>query len=117
MREIIRLETTQQAFDIDIAPDDIAALRITYEQDGEIILEKDKDDLVFTPLEDDDCGFLYRGLFTFTQAETKLFSANSNVVVQMHVLTTSGQSLPSHQWDVEIYPILNDTILTAEEET
>lgn len=115
MKEIIRLQTAEQVFDIDIAPDDIAAMRITYEQDGATVIEKDKDDLVFSPLEDDDCGFLYRATFTFTQAETKLFNANSNVTVQLHVLTTTGQSLPSHQWSVEIYPILNDTILEAEE--
>ena len=115
MKEIIRLQTTQQAFDIDIAPDDIAAMRITYEQDGETVVEKSKSDLVFTELEDDECGFLYRATFTFTQAETKLFNAHSNVTVQVHVLTTSGQSLPSHQFDVEIYPILNDTILEAEQ--
>jgi hypothetical protein len=115
MKEIIRLQTTEQAFDIDIAPDDIAAMRITYEQDGVTVIEKSKDDLVFSALQDDDCGFLYRAMFSFTQAETKMFNANSNVTVQLHVLTTSGQSLPSHQFDVEIYPILNDTILEVEE--
>lgn len=114
MREIIRLETTQQIFDIDINPDDIAAMRISYEQDGEIVIEKHKSDLVFTELQDDACGFLYRGTFAFTQAETKKFNANSNVVVQLHVLTTYGQSLPTHQWTVEVYPILNDEILTPE---
>lgn len=76
----------------------IAAMRLTYEQKGKIVLTKEKDDFEVS-------GNTIAA--KLTQEETLLFDANIQVRIQLHVRTNNGKALATRPWTVPVYILLD----------
>lgn len=85
-------------FDVSLIDD----LRISYEQLGEVKLEKSKKDCV---LEGNTIAF------TLTQEETLLFLTHANVKLQVRVKTTDGNVLTSEIIKLSVGQCINDEVL------
>lgn len=96
-------------FDFD-AKKTLKNILITYAQDGEIILEKKKDDLEFDT-EDTADGVLYRAFYQLTQEETKLFDKRPFATVQVRMLDNVGHVITSPMVRMRVEKVLNDEVL------
>ena len=96
-----RATTPTHSFVIDIDPNAIAQVLITYEQHRKVVLEKRKSDLTLS-------GNTWS--FTLTQEEANMF-LSGNVSVQVRVTTNGGQALASDIFDLDVHRVLNDEVL------
>lgn len=94
--------TPTHKFKVDINTNLINKLRISYEQNGEIVLRKEKKDC---QMSGDTIAL------KLTQEETLKFNAPSNVRVQLHALTTDGNSLATTPVSVPVYILLDKVVL------
>lgn len=79
--------TPTHTFGLPISTDKIAALRITYEDSGKIVLQKEKDD----------CELIGSKVITkLSQEETLRFGSNKIIRIQLKVKTTGGDVLVSN---------------------
>ena len=98
-----RLTTPTHRFTLPL--DDVSIIeriRITYAQYGEIVLVKDEYDIDY-----DGCDAVVK----LTQEETKLFNDQKKDEIQVHVLTSGGDSLVSNIIKVDCDRVLNDEVL------
>lgn len=109
---MIRATTPLQEFVFTDNPDTFARVLITYSQDDNIVLEKGKEDLAFTP-EYDEAGEVvdYIGAFRMTQEEANLFEPGA-AQVQVRVLMTSGEALAGDRATMKVEEVLNDEVLS-----
>lgn len=104
-----RLTTPRQEFQFDTDPSDFARIQITYNQDGNNILVKEKNDLTIEQTEDG----TWTASFTMTQEETALFDPDGDVVrCQTRILTTQGEALASDIATIKVKDVLNQEVLT-----
>lgn len=75
---------------------------VTYEQDGNIVLEKYTDDLTISD---------YSVTAELNQEETLRFEADKMVVIQIKVKTTDGDVIPSDKMYASVYEVLNKEVL------
>ena len=108
---MIRLTTPIHSFLFDTDPSVYERILITYAQGNRIVLEKEKDDLTIEQEPTTD-GTVWSASFRLTQEETKAFSPNSAVKIQIRVLTEAGEALASEQIRVLVSDVLNDEVLT-----
>lgn len=106
---MIRATTPKHMFIFDTDPSVYERILITYAQNGEIIIEKGKDDLTIEEITDSGVQ-KYNAWFRLTQEEANKFSARM-VAVQVRVLTTSGEALASEQMSFRVEDVLNDEVL------
>ena len=106
---MIRATTPKHMFIFDTDPSVYERILITYAQNGEIIIEKGKDDLTVEEITDSGVQ-KYNAWFRLTQEEANKFSARM-VAVQVRVLTTSGEALASEQMSFRVEDVLNDEVL------
>ena len=106
---MIRATTPKHMFIFDTDPSVYERILITYAQNGEIIIEKGKDDLTIEEITDSGVQ-KYNAWFRLTQEEANKFSAKM-VAVQVRVLTTSGEALASEQMSFRVEDVLNDEVL------
>lgn len=92
------LHTFVLPFDTEI----IQSVRVSYEQKGKIVLEKETESFAKT------ANAL---ALTLTQEETLLFDALVPVRIQMHILTTAGTAMPSRIKTVPAYVLLNKKVI------
>lgn len=98
--------TPTHFFTFPIKADDIDKILITYMQDGQIVLQKSKDDLEFEEKELDDGSAIIVGSFQFTQEESLLFDGRKpKYCIQVKVKTNAGDVLVS---DVRYYDVEPD---------
>lgn len=112
--KMYRATTPKQIFIFEVDPSEFTRILITYSQNGQIILEKEKDDLTFeevTNAFNDIIG--YSAWFRMSQEETKKFSAAPGklVTVQVRVLTSSNEALASDKKTFTMQDVLNDEVL------
>ena len=106
-----RASTPKHVFTFDFNPDRyFKRIQITYAQDNEIILTKEKEDLVFDTKETA-CGTAYTASFQLTQEETKLFEAGTPAQVQIRCFGAIYDAPGSAVFSVDVWPALNDTVL------
>lgn len=108
-----RLTTPTHRFQFTVDPDaTYSKIRITYSQNDDIILEKNKSDLTFTSATIEG-ETVYYASFKMTQAESKLFSANAydKAYVQVRAGTSGGDWFASPIMEVSVYDVLNDEVL------
>lgn len=111
---MIRATTPRHVFVFeDIDPvENFSQILISYAQNDQIVLEKNKDDLEFST---ETCGKkqVYVASYRLTQEETKLFSSKPrNVVeVQVRALTNGGDVYASDKRSITVQDVLNDEVL------
>ena len=94
--------TPTHRFNVDIDTALISKLRISYEQNGKIVLTKEKEDCTLNG---------YTITTKLDQEETIKFDAPGNVRIQLHVITTSGDSLVTKPVSVPVYILLDKVVL------
>jgi len=100
---MIRYTTPRHNFYMEeISASALNKVRVTYAQNGNIVLEKTEADCSF----DGNCVSV-----TLTQEDTAKFAAGSNVSIQLRVLTNSGASLATKVYTVEVDDVLNCEVL------
>lgn len=106
-----RASTPKHVFTFDFDPDRyFKRIQITYAQGNEIILTKEKEDLIFETKETA-CGTAYTASFQLTQEETKLFDGRPFASVQIRFLDTDDNVITSPEVRIRIDKVLNDEVL------
>ncbi len=95
---MIQGTTPTHKFNLPFSTDTIERVRITYEQDNEVVLTKEKDSLSF------DGNIITVKL---TQKETLAFNSHVSARIQIHVLTTGGDAVVSDIMRVPVYALLD----------
>lgn len=99
---MIQGTTPTHKFNLDIDTSLISKIRISYEQNGKIVLYKEKDD----------CDITANAIeVKLTQEETLKFDAPGNVRIQLHALTHSEESLATKPMSVPVYILLDKVVL------
>ena len=119
-----RATTPKHTFSFNVDPNDtFAKILIIYAQNGKVVLEKNKEDLTFeTPGECDQCGtYEWQAWLRLTQEETKLFDPpaagkRGQVSVQVRVLSYSGEALASDEKVLSLSDVLDDQVLSLDDE-
>ena len=97
-----RLTTPEHKFTLQIDPSVISKVRITYAQNNAIVLNKEGD-AVFLD------GNI--AMVKLTQEETKKFTADKEVEIQVRVLTLGGDALASDIIKVDVKKALDDEVM------
>ena len=100
---MIRATTPIHKFTFEnLNPEDFQVLNAYYAQQGEIILEKEKSDFIFSSevLEE---KTIYTAQVTLSQEETKLFKSRYEVEIQIRALTDTGQSMASQKYKIPVH--------------
>ena len=97
----------------DINPEEtFKTILITYAQNDDIVLEKNKDDLAFeSKVVEGETK--YFALLRLTQEETKMFSSkpNASIVVQLRALSYDNSAVASNKIKISLQDVLNDEVL------
>lgn len=109
---MIRLTTPTHTFLFDSDPTEYAKILVTYAQGNRIVMEKEKGDLTVEQETGPEGESIWAASFRLTQEETKAFSPNSAVKIQIRVLTEADEALASEQIRVLVSDVLNDEVLT-----
>lgn len=106
-----RASTPRHMFTFDFDPElHFDRIQISYAQDNEVLLTKEKEDLVFETKETA-CGTVWTASFQLTQEETKLFGERPFVSVQIRFLDTAGNVVTSPAVRIRVENVLNDEVL------
>ena len=112
---LYRATTPTHTFVFDDNPETaFKTILVSYEQNGAIILEKGKEDMVFGAETDEKGGPVYTASVTLSQREVNLFTANKKqpVYLQIRALTNDGDAKISEIFQFEVQRALNDEVLT-----
>ena len=110
-----RATTPKHSFIFDVNPETtFQRILITYSQNDNIVLEKQKEDLTFEEGTDCEDNPVWIASLRLTQEETKKFAANpgNQVSVQIRALTNAGEALASEKKKFSVQDDLNDEVLT-----
>lgn len=106
-----RASTPKHVFCFDFDPEKyFEQIQISYAQDDEIILTKEKKDLLFETKETA-CGTVYTASLQLTQEESKLFIGRPFASVQIRFLDTNGNIITSPAVRIRVENVLNDEVL------
>ena len=108
-----RLTTPKHTFIFEIVPEEtFETILITYAQNGQIRLEKTKDDLSFET-EDRDGKTVYLASCRLTQEETQKFTTRSRntVDIQVRAGTAAGEGFARDIQHLTVHDVLNDKVL------
>lgn len=97
-----RLTTPEHRFTLQIDPSVINKIRITYAQNNAIVLTKENDDVSL----DGNVATV-----KLTQEETKKFTADKEVEIQVRVLTLGNDALASDIIKVDVQKVLDDEVM------
>ncbi len=88
-------------------------IQITYSQNDKIILQKNKEDLQFSTLLDDNEEPVYLASFTMTQEESNMFNCKNSkyVYMQVRVLTYGGDAFAYKKMQLLLKDVLDDEVL------
>lgn len=94
-------------------PNTYQEIKITYAQGKRIILEKNKDDLIFLSEDTANGVTRYSASVRLTQEETKLFSTNygNTISVQLRAMDAAGHVYASDINLISLKDVLNDEVL------
>lgn len=106
-----RASTPKHVFCFDFDPEKyFEQIQISYAQDDEIILTKEKKDLLFETKETA-CGTVYTASLQLTQEESKLFIGRPFASVQIRFLDTNDNIITSPAVRIRVENVLNDEVL------
>ena len=95
---MIQGTTPTHKFNLDISTDLVSEIRASYEQNGNIVLEKQTEDFVMSG---------NTAEVKLTQEETMLFEAPSSARVQLHIRTTDDNALVARPITTPVHILLN----------
>lgn len=95
----------------EVDPESFKTILISYVQNDKIILEKTKDDLMFTS-EEYEGEIHYHASLKLSQEETKMFSEKSNYVyIQIRASDYDQNVIASNIVKIPLLDVLNDEVL------
>lgn len=97
-----RLTTPEHKFTLQIDPSVISKVRITYAQNNAIVLTKEGEAVSLD-------GNIAR--VKLTQEETKKFTADKEVEIQVRILTLGNDALASDIIKVDVKKVLDDEVM------
>ena len=97
-----RLTTPEHRFTLQLDPSAISKIRITYAQNNAIVLTKEGEGVSLD-------GNVAR--VKLTQEETKKFTAEKEVEIQVRVLTLGNDALASDIIKVDVQKVLDDEVM------
>ena len=97
-----RLTTPKHRFTLQLDPSVISKIRITYAQNNAIFLTKENEDVSI----DGNVATV-----KLTQEETKKFTADKEVEIQVRVLTIGDDALASDIIKVDVQKVLDDEVM------
>lgn len=103
-----RATTPTHTFKMNIESSTLTEILVTYKQ-GDVTLEKHYQDGTLPP------GMSLSGknvAITLTQEETLMFDPGKYVKTQMRVLTNGNEVFASRMFDINLFPVLNEEILS-----
>ena len=108
---MIRATTPTHTFTFkELDPSTFKVLNIYYAQQGVELLQKTKEDCIFSTKETDE-GIVYLASVILSQEETKLFKAKYKVKIQLRVLTQEDCALATEEYEVPVCDVINDEVL------
>lgn len=107
---MIRATTPTHIFRFDSNPSGYSKILVTYSQNGNIVIEKTKADMVITSEVISGVTYYY-GTYSLTQEETNKFTDKYPVKLQVRVLTTGGSAMASAITNLDVNTVLNDEVL------
>lgn len=99
---MIQGSTPLHTFVLPFSVDLIQSVRVTYEQKNKIVLSKETEDVAM-----EGSTIALR----LTQEETLLFDPLVPARIQLHILTTGGDALPSKPKTVPVYVLLDKRVI------
>ena len=111
---MFRATTPVHTFVFNEDPTEYEKILITYAQNDQIVLEKNKEDLYFDTYNPTECGHtIYIASLQLTQEETKLFQAENGtcVKIQVRVKDSEGNVWASDKKSVHLRDVFNDEVL------
>lgn len=99
---MIRGTTPKHTFHLPICTENIESVRVTYAQNGAVVLVKNTADC--------EVGDMTVSV-KLTQEDTLNFDANKTVKIQLRVLTKSGDALSTLPYEVPAYECLDGEVL------
>lgn len=111
---MFRATTPKHTFIFDVDPDaTFKEILVTYAQNGQVILNKRKEDMTFSSGTDVDGNEIWMAVVQLTQTETNLFKTKNGpkVSVQLRVLTTDDEAFAFDKMTVSLQDVLNDEVL------
>lgn len=100
---MFRATTPTHTFALPFNTGQLQEIRITYQQNGETVLQKTEADCTLTENEIK---------VVLTQQETLLFAPDQRVHIQLRVLTTTGQVMASEIEKVSVKACLDEEVLS-----
>lgn len=97
-----RLTTPQHCFNLPFKAERVADLIVSYGQGETEVLNKRKEDCILE-------GNVVK--VKLTQEDTKMFTPDVSVKIQIRLLTTDGEALASREYVVRCEDVLNDEVL------
>lgn len=95
----------------EVDPESFKTILISYVQNDKVVLEKTKDDLVFTS-DEYEGETHYHASLKLTQEETNKFSAKTNYVyIQIRACDYNQNVVASNIVKVSLFDVLNDEVL------
>ena len=98
---MFRYTTPRHTFTFPQDPSTYLGIRITYKQNGEIVLQKEKGDLSFDDVSN-------KAYFHLTQEETAKFKAGYDVKFQVHVQARDGNVYASEEMTLRVKDVLDN---------
>lgn len=95
---MIQGTTPTHRFNLDISTDLVSEIRASYEQNGDIVLEKETEDFAM---------YGSTAEVKLTQEETMLFEAPAPARIQLHLRTTDDNALVARPIDIPVHILLN----------
>lgn len=99
---MIQGSTPLHTFVLPFSTDFIQSIRVTYEQNKKVILSKETPDVAMNG---------NTVALRLSQEETLLFDSVVPARIQLHILTTGGDALPSKPKTVPVYVLLDKRVI------
>lgn len=111
---MLRATTPTHTFNFcKLDPSTFTQLNAYYAQRGRVLIEKHKEDFTIESETIEEETF-YHARITLTQEETKLFVPNTDVEIQLRVLTADNASMATPKYRVPVHDVLDDEVLENE---
>lgn len=108
---MIRGTTPTHTFEFGtLNPEELVQLNVYYAQRGEVILTKTKANFDFNSVTVEGVT-TYTAYTKLTQEETLLFTARTEVEIQVRILTNDGIAMASPKYKIPVQNVLDDEVL------
>ena len=110
-----RATTPVFTFDFDVDPDaTFKRILVSFAQNDSVVLTKEKEDMSFDPIVNEDGETTYTATIRLTQEEANKFNTKkgTKVTIQLRTLTYEGEAVAFDKMTVQLKNVLDDRVLT-----